>query len=69
MTTQQFKTNIKCGGCIAAVKPHLDNAEGIQNWEVDLQSPDRVLTVNTEKSASEVASLIKEAGYDATPIS
>jgi copper chaperone len=69
MTTQQFKTNIKCGGCIAAVKPHLDNAEGIQNWEVDLQSPDRVLTVNTDKSASEVASLIKEAGYDATPIS
>ena len=25
----QFKTNINCGGCVASVKPHLDNADGI----------------------------------------
>ncbi len=68
MTTQQFKTNIKCGGCIAAVKPHLDKAEGIENWEVDLQSPDRILTVKTDKSPKEVEAIVKEAGYEAMPI-
>ena len=25
----RFKTNINCGGCVASVKPHLDNADGI----------------------------------------
>jgi copper chaperone len=68
MTTQQFKTNIKCGGCIAAVKPHLDQAEGIENWEVDLQSADRILTVKTDKSPKEVEAIINEAGYEAMPI-
>ncbi len=68
MTTQEFKTNIKCGGCIATVKPYLDNAEGIENWEVDLQSPDRILTVKTDKTPSEVTQLVKEAGYEAHPM-
>ena len=25
----RFKTNVNCGGCVASVKPHLDNADGI----------------------------------------
>ena len=44
----QFKTNINCGGCIASVKPHLDNAEGICHWEVDTANKDKVLTVKSE---------------------
>lgn len=28
----QFKTNINCGGCVASVKPHLDSAEGVCEW-------------------------------------
>ena len=31
----QFKTNINCGGCVASVKPHLDSAEGVCEWNVD----------------------------------
>ena len=41
----RFKTNINCGGCVASVKPHLDNADGIWHWEVDT-TKDKVLTVN-----------------------
>lgn len=67
MSTFQFKTNIKCGGCVATVTPFL-TTEGIEKWEVDLQNPDRVLTVDTEKSAAEVAKLVQEAGYTATPV-
>lgn len=67
MSTFQFKTNIKCGGCIATVTPFL-NTEGIEKWEVDLQNPDRLLTVDTEKSAAEVAKLVQEAGYTATSV-
>lgn len=68
MNTLKFKTNIKCGACVATVTPHLTKAEGIQNWRVDLQDPNRTLTVETNKSGSEVAELVKAAGYQAKPM-
>ncbi|WP_373515649.1 heavy-metal-associated domain-containing protein [Persicitalea sp.] len=68
MNTLKFKTNIKCGACVATVTPHLTGAEGIENWQVDLQDPNRTLTVETDKSAEEVADLVKVAGYQAEPV-
>lgn len=68
METIKFKTNIKCGGCIAAVTPFLTADNGIEKWAVDLQSPDRILSVETDKSAEEVADVVKKAGYLATEI-
>lgn len=65
MKSLKFKTNIKCGACVAAVTPHLTGAEGIRNWQVDLQDPNRTLSVETDKSADEVAELVKSAGYKA----
>lgn len=68
METIKFKTNIKCGGCIAAVTPFLTAENGIDKWEVDLQSENRVLSVKTGKSVGEVVEVIKKAGYVAEPI-
>lgn len=68
METLKFKTNIKCGGCIAAVTPFLTGENGIDKWEVDLQNPERILSVETDKSAGEVAEVVKKAGYVAEPI-
>lgn len=60
----QFKTNINCSGCVAAVKSFLDKAEGIQSWEVDTTIPDKILTVVTEKlSEDDVKQIIEKAGY------
>ncbi len=65
----QFKTNINCGGCIASVKPHLDNAEGICHWEVDTNNKDRVLTVKSEGiTEHEVISTIQKAGFKIEPL-
>src|SRR5690606_30291200 len=41
----KFKTNINCGGCIAAVTPHLDRLDGVIRWEVDTDNKDKILTV------------------------
>ncbi|RBL91930.1 heavy-metal-associated domain-containing protein [Chitinophaga flava] len=66
METVQFKTNIKCSGCIAAVTPALNEVAGQDNWEVDLQSPDKVLTVSTDKVVKEeIRQAIEKAGYKA----
>jgi copper chaperone len=60
----QFKTNINCGGCIAAVKPHLDNMEGIENWNVDTAHSDKTLTVSSSGVTEEaVVQAVEKAGF------
>lgn len=70
METLKFKTNIKCGGCIATVTPFLDKLPEISKWEVDTNNPDKVLTVESsdELAAKTVIDTLKEAGYVATPL-
>ncbi|OQP62452.1 heavy metal transport/detoxification protein [Niastella vici] len=70
METVKFKTTIKCGGCVATVTPYLNEAVGANNWNVDLQSPDKVLTVNTgqQEKEAEVIKKLQEAGYKAEKI-
>jgi copper chaperone len=64
MTDLKFKTNIKCGGCIATVTPFLDKVNGIQKWEVDTTIPEKILTVTGDfKSTESIENAIKEAGY------
>jgi copper chaperone len=68
MSTQKFKTNIKCGGCIAAVTPSLDNTPGIYQWQVDTANPEKILTVEGDASSDTVIQAVELAGYTATKI-
>ncbi|MDD2304577.1 MAG: heavy-metal-associated domain-containing protein [Prolixibacteraceae bacterium] len=66
MNTLKFKTNVKCGGCIATVTPHLNQLKGIISWNVDTTDPLKIMTVETEEiSAEEITSVMKTAGYQA----
>ena len=64
MTDYKFKTNMKCGGCIATVTPFLAKVAGIDKWEVDTASADKVLTVtgNLTDTAT-IENAVKEAGF------
>lgn len=70
MKTVQFKTNIKCDGCVATVTPFLNKAVGSDHWKVDMLTPDKVLTVELEedKTGGDVVTAMKEAGYKAEEI-
>lgn len=62
----QFKTNINCGGCVTAVTPHLDNADGVCEWEVDTVNKDKILTVKTDDLTEEqVIAIVNKAGFKA----
>ncbi len=64
METIRFKTNLKCGGCISAITPGLENLTTIEKWSVDLESPDRVLEVIAPIDISElVIESVTKAGY------
>ncbi|SOD79609.1 heavy-metal-associated domain-containing protein [Spirosoma fluviale] len=67
METIKFKTNIKCGNCIATVTPFLNEAVGEGNWEVDVKDPKKVLTVSAVDAAT-VRQAIEKAGYKAEPL-
>ena len=66
METLKFKTNIKCSGCVAGVTPALNEAVGEDNWKVDIQNPEKILTVVTEgTSAQDIIQAVQKAGFTA----
>ena len=70
MNTQEFKTNIKCTGCLSKASPVLNEKLGEGNWEVDLMTLKKTLTVtNPNKSKEEIIEIVKESGFTAEPIS
>jgi copper chaperone len=66
METLKFKTNVKCNNCIAKITPYLDESEQIKEWNVDLNDPDRILTVTGEGLTNvHVKDTLLKAGYKA----
>lgn len=70
METYKFKTNIKCGNCIATVTPFLNGISDIQDWSVDTKNPDKTLTVTAtgDLDTTQVISELNKAGYQAETI-
>lgn len=63
----KFKTNMDCQHCVARVKPLLDKVDGIESWSVDLDNPDKVLTVQSAGvSPEQVVDTVEQAGFDIT---
>lgn len=70
MKTQRFKTNIKCGSCVATVTPFLNEVLGEGHWKVDVQNPDKILTTETDTVAlADIRRTVEKAGYKAEPLS
>jgi len=70
MQTFKFRTNIKCGGCIATITPALNELKGVVKWEVDTTNPEKILTLQSaeELTAGEVIEVLKGKGYNAEKI-
>lgn len=62
-TTRQFKTNLRCGSCVATIKPHLDRRLGADQWQVDIASSDKVLTVDGNVPVETVKEAVALGGY------
>jgi len=65
MKTLKFKTNINCNNCIRSVTPFLNEVDSIEEWKVDIDNEDKVLTVESENgSEGEVVDAVKKAGFE-----
>jgi copper chaperone CopZ len=69
MNQYKFKTNINCGACVAKVTPHLNEADGVKNWEVDVKNPQKILTVTADGvDADRIKEIVKKAGFEAEKV-
>lgn len=61
----KFKTTINCGNCLAKVKPFLDKVGGVDNWSVDLDNPDKILTVEANGATQDqIIDAVESVGFD-----
>lgn len=65
MATMKFKTNAKCGGCVAAIGAKLNRVVKDDEWSIDLKSADKVLEVTADVSAEKIIEAVTEAGFKA----
>jgi copper chaperone len=67
MKKLSFKTNIQCSNCLSKVSPKLNEQAEIYNWAVDLQDPNKTLTVETNSlDAEDIRKVVLKAGFIAT---
>ena len=65
MKTLKFKTNINCNNCIRSVTPFLNEVDSIEEWKVDIENEDKILTVESEDgSENDVVEAVKKAGFE-----
>lgn len=63
-TNLSFKTNLQCGGCVSKVQAELDQAVGVDQWNVDTENPDKILTIKDNNiAAEEIEKIIKSKGF------
>ena len=70
MSEAKFKTTIQCNGCLSKVTPKLNEILKEQSWSVDLESDDRILTVNDNNVSDDaVVSAVKSVGFEIEELS
>ena len=62
----ELKTNIMCGSCIAKVTPVLNEVAGENKWKVDIQDPQKTLSViSGNVSETQIINALQKIGYNA----
>ena len=67
METKKFKTNAKCGGCVAQIAESLNKILPREQWDIDLNSADKILSVTSNQSDA-VIKAVSDAGFKAEKI-
>jgi copper chaperone len=66
MNTYIFKTNLQCANCRAKVQPLLDKSDEVLDWQLNLEHPERLLTVKSPSpNPEDISKLVARAGFQA----
>jgi copper chaperone CopZ len=70
MKTIYLESNLHCGRCVRSVEAFLLEIPELTSWEVDLNHPKKIITVNGAEglSALQLIKAIDEAGYESKEV-
>ena len=69
MATYTYKTTLSCSGCVSKIEKFLNAEKSILKWEVDLNSPDKLLRIETNSfDTGLIPALLLKAGYKAIAV-
>lgn len=64
MNTVRVKTDLRCGACVRSIGPLFDAEPGVERWDADVSTPDKVLTVEGDRvTAGRVGEILNTKGY------
>ncbi len=70
MKELKFKTNINCDNCIRSVTPFLNSVDSVDEWKVDIENPDKILTIESDNgSDKDVVGAVEKAGFEIQKLS
>ncbi|MBX7241558.1 MAG: hypothetical protein K1X92_07405 [Bacteroidia bacterium] len=62
--TLVLKSNINCNNCVQKVTPFLNKESKIQEWVVDTQNPDKLITIKGEDLTFElIEKTLRPSGF------
>lgn len=68
MKKLQFKTNINCNNCVRSVSGFINDVAGLEKWTVDIENPEKILTVEGDFDKNAVVEAVEDAGFDIAEI-
>ena len=63
MTKKYFIEGMSCGSCVAKVKAELQKVEGVESVDVQLQSPQATIKMESEVPVKKFQSELSNAGH------
>ena len=65
-----FKTNINCQNCVKSVSSFINEVPSVEEWNVDTENPEKILTVTGENITPEaIVEAVEEAGFEIEAVS
>jgi len=64
-----LKTDLSCKHCVMKVEPVLKNQPGIVDYSIDLEHPDKLVTITSENAdIKDIISKFNAVGYTAEKV-
>ena len=62
----RLKTDLSCKHCVMKVEPILKSAKGVENYTIDLEHPDKIVSISAQNlDVNLLIANFKKAGYSA----
>lgn len=68
METRKFKTTAKCQGCVAKIKPFLNELMPEELWSFDMSGKEKILIVQGDCPEEMILKALQEAGFQGEQI-